>query len=497
MQPETTTADAVLAGSATFVAPVLLPLSSWLGAVPRVADTAHQAFALCQDTARLLVFEYRGPEWLPLCEDLRHVAGPGLTIVAAVPPEHADVRRALAEAGANAALVWEGRPEPVLAAVQHLLRAGAPPVPPAAVPPGPPPVQSPPPLEPGVHLPPDAANAPPPPAAPALAEALGEPVGEGSREIVIDVAPVAGTPPAPDATPFERSLTWPGTVPTAPEAEGLLAGALAGLWPEEKLRGHAARGVAALSALERDALRGKDLPVEARVIVRAAALRFQVLTALASIPEEGPVDGRAVRAILAGIDSTLTDLKRAAEGTPPHLQRALDQLRHDLVKEAIDLTEAAHALAPAETPAIPLPVQAPGASLPKLLSDRRQARTEALVLRRRRRMWVVMVALVVVAAGYHTWRRAARPGSALPPAMSGAPQGMLQVPETPGGMKVLVSESGKPPPPEAVERFRQQEELKGRVVKDTGGGTIVVMPAGAEKGRGQPAAPSPAQRGAP
>ncbi len=67
--------EAVLAGSPAFLNAVLPPLAAALGVRPRVADAPHQVFALCQEGARLLVFEYRGQEWLPLAEDLKTTFG--------------------------------------------------------------------------------------------------------------------------------------------------------------------------------------------------------------------------------------------------------------------------------------------------------------------------------------------------------------------------------------------------------------------------------------
>ena len=99
--------EAVVAGSQEFVDAVVPLLSDRLGGAPRVADTPGLASALCREGARLLVYEHVGREWLPLCEELRRVAGPDLAVVAALPPEHAaDV--AQISSAASAVVAWRG-----------------------------------------------------------------------------------------------------------------------------------------------------------------------------------------------------------------------------------------------------------------------------------------------------------------------------------------------------------------------------------------------------
>src|SRR5512147_2540250 len=100
--------EVVLAGSPAFLGLALPPLAAALGVRPRVADAPHQVFALCQDGARLLVFEYRGLEWLPLAEDLKTTFGDELRILVAVPAEHAGAIGPLLGAGVDEAMRWDG-----------------------------------------------------------------------------------------------------------------------------------------------------------------------------------------------------------------------------------------------------------------------------------------------------------------------------------------------------------------------------------------------------
>ncbi|HET6923951.1 MAG TPA: hypothetical protein VFI16_12460 [Anaeromyxobacteraceae bacterium] len=350
--------EAVLAGSPAFLNAVLPPLSAALGVRPRVADAPHQVFALCQEGAGLLVFEYRGQEWLPLAEDLKTTFGDELLILVAVPAGQAGATGPLLGAGVDEVVRWDGASEPLVAAMRRLvgLPSGAPPPSPPR-----PAARSP---APGPALPP----VPPMPAVTPVRSLAATPplVAAGGAALAPSPGPVADlaedepgfsiveAPPDPqvrwgdaELVAFERSSTWPGTVLASRDAEGLLAGALAGFWPETgDLKGHAERIVADLSPLERDAIAGRPVPVDPAPVCRAAALRWQVSAALASVPPPGsPVDSAAVRAILAEIDAVLAELKRVSQGSPPDSAPAVDRLRRDLVSEAVDLAEAVHRIA--------------------------------------------------------------------------------------------------------------------------------------------------------
>lgn len=304
--------EAVLAGSPAFLNAVLPPLSAALGFRPRVADAPHQVLALCQDGARLLVFEFRGMEWLPLAEDLKSTYGDELSVLVAVPGEHAAASGPLLGAGADEVLPWDGAAEPVVAAAGRLA--------------GPP-----------------AASFSPPSWFQAQAD-------DGEPQFSIVEAPPDARERWGDAelVAFEPSDTWPGTVLPSRDAEGLLAGALAGFWPDAAdLKAHTEKAVADLSAVERDAIAGRPVPADPAPICRAAALRWQVSAALATAPAPGnPVDAAAVRGILAEIDAVLAELKRLSSGAPSAALPQLDQLRRGLVARAVDLTEAVHRISP-------------------------------------------------------------------------------------------------------------------------------------------------------
>jgi hypothetical protein len=539
--------DVVLAGSPEFLGALAVPLEGRLGTAPRVADTPHQAFALCQANASLLVYEFRGREWLSLCGELRRLAGTGLVIVVALPPEHA-AHAPMLSAGASAVVPWSGDPRPVLEAVARLdaRPAAAPPsrpapvlAPPGAASPGraapaagprPVPAPTPPPM--GARSAPagpPALRMVPPPVAPRAAAApllapeemeapasapvvklvppaeadpfagLFEESGPAVLEGVATEAP--SPPPAPAAaaqpleeTPFVPSGTWPGTVLSATDAEGLLAGALVGLWPEAALRPLTERVLEGLSPSEKGALQEHDLPFEPGPVRRAAGLRWQVAAALACAPPPGPggdlppVDQAAVRAILSGIDAVLADLKRMSEGATPEALRAIENVRHLLVKEAIDLTEAVQRLVPEGTAEIAVTgdgaaarARVPGTRLIYTVSGRDRTETP--------KPWGLIVflgVLAAVAAGYHGYRYVNRPRPQ-PPTLSSAPSGTaaLVLPSS----KMVAAPPGQRPDPQEVERFKAQEQAKGNEVKEVLPGTYVVVPAA--HASGAPPAPPP------
>ncbi len=107
--------------------------------------------------------------------------------------------------------------------------------------------------------------------------------------------------------------------------------------------------VAALSTAEKAAAQGQKLPFDPAPMRRAVGLRWQVAAAIDTLPPLGTkLDQGAVQAILVGIDEVLAELKEQADDAGPEALRALETVRHALVKEAIDLTEALQQVAPAE-----------------------------------------------------------------------------------------------------------------------------------------------------
>jgi hypothetical protein len=278
---------------------------------------------------------------------------------------------------------------------------------------------------------------------------------------------------------FERSATWPGTVLSAADAEGVLAGALSGFLPEvEALRAQVERVLPALSAPERDALRGAAVPVDPSALCRAAGLRFQLSLALASAPAaEGPVDAAAVRAILAGIDAVLAELKRLEAGVQAAARGPMGDIRRALVKEAIDFTDTVHRVSPPEAPAAAAP-RARAAPVARILSNRAAGTAEAAAARAPRRAgkWIALAVALLLGGAYHGWRYAPRPKPLVRPDVPGAPPGMMAGPDGPGGVRLLISESGAPPDPEKLAQFKLQEEMKGGTVREAGPGVILVLP---------------------
>ncbi|HVP68991.1 MAG TPA: hypothetical protein VMT17_17200 [Anaeromyxobacteraceae bacterium] len=547
--------EAVVAGSPEFLGALLEPLQARLGGAPRVADSPHLAFALCQDSARLLVYEYRGQEWLPLCDDLRRNGGPGISIVVALPPEHAAAAAELSSS-ASAVVAWSGEPRAVLDAVARIVapqaapapgrpapvlkpqQAAPAPVPPrSVVPPSPRPAVTPvrpaaapvtPSPRPAVTPPRPTATpvapaprpaAKPAPAAPATPSAnpevaappaprpvpyVAEPVAPAVDvdpfadlfdEPTEDAIPVAGEgdpepveaarPAAAPAVQFLSSSTWPGTVLSGTEAEGLLAGALVGLWPEDSLRPLTEKVLQGLSDAERAALQDRSLPIDSAVLKRAAGLRWQVAAALATVPAPNtPVDENALRAILAGTDGVLAELKGLSEGATPDALRIIENVRHAVVREAIDLTEAVQRVVPAEVAAEITASRPVGrAAATRLLYS--TAGSKDL---ERPKPWGLVVTLglaFAAAVGYHGYRYVNRPRP-VAPAVTGAPTGSLATASPQG--KLVFSPPGKQLDPREVEQFKNGELAKGNEVQEVLPGVFVVHPPGTKSAGGaQPA----------
>jgi hypothetical protein len=519
----------------------LLPiLSERLGGAPRVADSPALASAFCRDGARLLVYEHGGAEWMPLGPEVRAIPGADVAIVAAVAPENASDVAGIS-AWVSAVVAWNGDGRRVAEAVGRVLaarkarpaatrgagpviaseaRAQPPrpaPVVPAAAPRSPPvmapavPAVAPAPAQPlrtatvppprpsaapGAALilpwpvPPDVAApasptpAPPPPVAPPdLDEITFGTVLEGAE-------PTGKSPAQPMPVTFAApSGTWPGTVLSAADGLSIVRRALSGLRPETALRAVTESVVRALSTAEKAAALGHSLPFEASSVRRAVGLRWQVAAAVATLPPVGsPIDGAAVQGILGGIDEVLSELMALADEAAPEALRAIEAVRHDLVREAIDLTEALQQVAPPEV-------------VEELTSSRKARRGKVAVTRivrpppepeepERRTPWTLVVVLVLAVLGgaaYHGYRYVNRPKPAAPPA-GGAPSATVGV-VTPQG-KVLAAPAGAVVDARELEIFRSLERAKGNEVREILPGTFVVAPA-APPGVGPPA-PAPA-----
>jgi hypothetical protein len=502
--------EAVVAGSPEFVDALLPIFTQRLGGAPRVADSPHLASALCQGGARLLVYEHAGREWLSLCGELRGAAGPDLIVVAALPPEHAgDV--AEISATASAVVAWRGDARPVLEAANRVMAARE--APQAATParrpgpvltpqpapvavrpaPTPPPPAATPRPRPVMAAPGPAVARPTPPVSavrPAPRPTPPPPASDGAGDVSFDTlfdeeaatdaaSPLLASPAAAEPTPPPAPVptaVWPGTVLSATDGLAVVRAALSGLWPEQRLRPVTERVVAALSTAEKAVAQGQKLPFDPSPVRRAVGLRWQVAAAIDTLPPLGAqVDQAAVQAILVGIDEVLAALKEQSDDAGPEALRAIETVRHALVKEAIDLTEALQQVAPAEV-------------VEEITTSRKARRSQAAAVTRmvrttkesdggaRQVPWglvVVLVLALIAAAAYHGYRYVNRQEASAPP-IPGAPSGTVGT-VTPQG-KVIVAPAGAKLDPKEVESFKILEKAKGNDVRELVPGTFVVTP---------------------
>ena len=458
--------ESVLAGTRSFVTAITPAVKTRAGAEPRVAADPRQAFIYCSEAGGLLVMEYAGPEWLPVIRDLRSLCGDAIRMVVAVAQERTAEISGLQRAGADEVVAWDGRADPVAWAVERVL------APRVLAPDGTGPAR-------GFHLPvggPPEAEEAPAPAGPAPAFPLG-PAGGAPAPRPPSAAFTIREVPAPFAAPSaaaepSSAVTWPSGVLAGPDAERLLAAIVTGAatepGPEKATAAHTAQ---ALSDLERRALADVPLSVDAALFRRASGLRLRVALALGSAPPAGsPIDSAAVQSLLAELDATLAELKAAAEADQnPHPGIAV--LRKALVKEAIDLTDAVHRVAPAQAPAAAL--ASPARPATRVLSNRAGAEEAERPPLKRGWIWVLAVA-ALAAGGFHLQRWLARPVQRPPPTLRGAPENSLgtRMPRS----SLLMESAGKEMSPVELERFRQLEESKGNRVLEIGPGAFLVEP---------------------
>jgi len=314
----------------------------------------------------------------------------------------------------------------------------------------------------------------PEPAAPGAKtfDAIFDEEGTGNAPVPRVVA--AAAPPPPSA-PAELAV-WPGTVLSAVDGEAVVRAALSGLWPEPRLRGTTERVVASLSTAEKAATLGQKLPFDPLSVRRAVGLRWQVAAALDTLPIQGAkVDQPAIQAILLGIDDVLAQLKVLSDDASPEALRSLEGVRHALVKEAIDLTEALQQILPAEV-------------VEEITTSRKAKRAEPVAAARivhstpsgegelRGLPWGLIVLLVLSVAGaaaYHGYRyvNRSRPAASV---VTGAPSGTVGTVAPQG--KIIVTPAGARLDPKEVENFKNLERAKGNEVREVLPGTFVVTP---------------------
>lgn len=510
--------ELVIAGSEAFVAALSDALAERTGTPPRVAATPAEALDLCGDEVGMLVYEHAGPEWLPLCSDARQRRGAALSIVVALPPEFAaDV--GLVSSAASAVVAWHGDARPVLDAATRVLAAAEAasrvpaPTPARVAPPAaraaPTPVQAAPVPTPVRPAPPSAPRVAPPVMTPSPAPAAALSPGVAQRPVPTPVVPRAAAPVSAEelfadifddeptrertAAPVAagaaevpsqaleaatgRRGAWPAAVIPAGDPAEVLRAALEGRWPSPALRPATERIVAALSLTERGALQGQPLTFDTGPLRRALGLRWQLGAALATLPPPGsPVDQEALKTVMASIDDALAALKAATEGADAAALRAMESVRHALVREAIDLTEAMQRVLPADAveeitssyrPRADTPAP-PGRSLPRAPAARSEPRSVPWTL-------VVVLLLAVAAAGaYHGYRYVNRPQPP-EPVMIGAPAGTVSS-RTPGG-RIIALPAGTRLDPAELARFTNLERAKGNDVREIRPGVFEVTPA--------------------
>ncbi len=323
---------------------------------------------------------------------------------------------------------------------------------------------------------------PPAPAASAAGDAQFDAIFEDEAAADAATPPPEPVPvPEPTPPPTAPSSVWPGTVLSATDGLAVVRAALSGLWPEQRLRPVTERLVASLSTAEKAAAVGQKLPFDAAPVRRAIGLRWQVAAAIDTLPALGAqIDQIAVQDILVGIDDVLAEMKIESEDVAPEVLRALEGIRHALVKEAIDLTEALQQVAPADV-------------VEEITTSRKARRTVAAPVTRVVRAqaeperepshvpWgmVALLALAVIgAAAYHGYRYVNRPNTTIP-SVAGAPAGTVGA-VTPKG-KIVVAPSGAAVDPQEIERFKNLEKAKGNQIREVAPGTFVVTPAGSQQ----------------
>ena|SRR6266568_215696 len=318
---------------------------------------------------------------------------------------------------------------------------------------------------------PNFSAAPIPTLAPA-APMLGAPAAVAMPSASHDpFAPFALTPvPLGPILELAREAVWPATVASAAAAETLLAGALRGGRGSGAAAEAAARVASALSPDECAALTGGPVAHDPALLRAAAALRLRLELALATVPAAGaPFDGPAAQVLLGEVDAVLAQVKAAFDAAEPALAASLKPIRLALVDGGVAFAAGINQLVPlgAGEPA-PAPPREPAA---RLLTNERD---EEAGPRRATGLWVALGVAAAIAASYHGWARATR-NVAPPPTFVGAPVNTLGVER--GGMRVLSTLPGKALNLAELERFKTAEQAKGNIVKQTGPGTWLVVPA--------------------
>jgi hypothetical protein len=479
--------DVVIAGTKAFALALFAPVTERAGTRPRIAPDPAATLTLCGAATGVLLVEY-GPGWLPVLAQLRQ-QHPGLRMVAALPPGQEGAALSLVPLAVES-VPWTGAAASVVPALERALAASSPGAAPAV-----PAVSAPPPAEaPVLDLFGDmgaVAATPLPdtlPAAPAVSGPAPAP-GEPALDLFNDLGATAVTPAPAGGAPqgrAERSgpAAWPATGPDAAEAEQLLREVLAGTPSLSPLRSVVEQVAAGLSPLERQAFTADGSPVDAEVIRRAAVLRLRTAAAMADRPPPGtPIDGAAVAELLSEIDGLLGAVKGLLDEAPLGAQVSLEAIRNALVKEAVDFSEACHAMGGVEAPAAAAPQRITGrAAAARVLSVNAGVDAEDRPQERRRRLGPLVTLVVVLATGaaFHAWNLFTAPPRQPPATFEGAPAGTMAIQS--GKSYFLVALPGQKVNGADLEAYRQREARRGNQVREVGPGTWSIEPASAGSG---------------
>jgi hypothetical protein len=249
--------------------------------------------------------------------------------------------------------------------------------------------------------------------------------------------------------------------------------------------------VAALSDGERAALAGEPgAAVDGALVRKVLVMRVRVGSALASIPAPGgAVDSASVQALLAEIDGLLAQVNALLPDAAPGAQEALNRIRHALVREAIDFSEAATKVATGTAVASREQGTTPAHHAPRarVLSVAR-AESAPRPPRQGRLLWIALGACVVAALGYHGRQYQQRQQAvASIRSYPGAPDGMMLAVSQANGTAVLVPvRQGQLPDPAQVERFRAAQRAAGFEVRELTGGSLEIRRLPPAKVRRQP-----------
>jgi len=449
--------SAMIAGSKGFVEAVEAPLKMRLGVSPKVARRPEELSAALGGVG-LVILEYAGAGWLEAIRAVRgQKAGSELSIIAAVSQPLPDVKP-LQHAGVDEVVRWQGRVDPVLWAVDRLsARARA------------------------------SARVDAPPVLGAMEETVERgfdlrPISAEERSVSAPSAAPAVPEAQEPAKVDHGGVLWPLFVPSAAEAEKILAEAAIG---KASATSSSPAVVAAVlqgcSEAERAALKKEATAQDPELLRAAAGLRLRLALALAERPAAPEAaDQAAAQAMLADVDALLARIKAAMDADAEGTGKVYEPIRNAVVGGGVDLAGALSRLVPEGSPEqAALQKQERKLATTRLLTN--EAALDDNPLKSTPKGWWIVLAVVLVLVGsYHAWRFVVKPVPLTPPTLPGAPANTTTV--TRGPAKLLVVTAGKKVDPAELEKFRSSEQAKGNTLRELSAGMWVIEPGKAEGG---------------